>query len=205
MSPWLPLKTSGRVLQSPERRSLFLSSGCLLLSLTIAISHILCLRQLWILPLNWYFFFLLWEDPKTIYWFQFLSSFANGLLSNDHLWFLGMLFPFNQLGHGEKSTRSHLLWYLSDTNWHVLYRWFSDAKKKAFHCITIRIMKGLSCYLDLPIFKWTGIPKSPRGSLVCRLSLGSLLMTLTFESFGCAWSSLLHMVHLWLGPVGATV
>lgn len=103
------------------------------------------------------FFFLLWEDPQTIYWFQFLSSLANGLLSNDHLLFLEMLFPFNQLGHGEKSTRSHLLWYLSDTNWHVLYWWFSDSGKKAFHCITIRIMKGLSCYLDLPIFKWTGI------------------------------------------------
>lgn len=56
----------------------------------------------------------------------------------------------------EKTTRSHLLWYLSDTNWHVLYRDdFQMPRGKAFHCITIRIMKGLFCYLDLPIFKWT--------------------------------------------------
>lgn len=102
------------------------------------------------------FFFLLWEDPQTIYWFQFLSSFANGL-SNDCLLFLETLFPFNQLGHGEKSARSHLLWYLSDTDWLVLYWWFSDSGKESFPCITIRIMKGLSCYLDLPVFKWTGI------------------------------------------------
>lgn len=157
MSPWLPLKASGRALQSPARRSLFLSSGCPLLSLTIAISHILCLTQLWILPLNWYFSSFYEKTLKPFIDSSFFPETIDGLLSNDHLLFLEMLFPFNQLGHGEKSTRSHLLWYLSDTNWHVLYWWFSDSGKKAFHCITIRIMKGLSCYLDLPIFKWTGI------------------------------------------------
>lgn len=132
-------------------------------------------------------FFLLWEEPQTTYWFQFLPAlfwfamifhssligFLKLVLFSIHIlikvfsyfppWrnllFLETFLFSDQLGHREQCPKiCVLLWYLSDINRHVWYSWFSDSGKKALHYITIRTMKGIPCFLDLP---GTGLNCSP--------------------------------------------
>lgn len=88
--------------------------------------------------------------------------------------------------------------------WHVLYRWFSDAKRKAFHLHYHQDNERALLLSELTRYSnELEYLKVLEGSWACRLSLGSLFDDFNFWKFWLCPGNCCCMVHLWLGPVGA--